>query len=136
MLADCFTKPLQGSLFRQFRDVLLGYQHVDSLALPDPAPSVEERVGENRADNSGTEDPSADVEDSRDGFITVVSKRPRYTMAINHVSTFEQTNTIDTRRREVDQTSSLLTGLFRENDSRNQLTVHGAYRVYYVCSQR
>jgi hypothetical protein len=32
MLADFFTKPLQGALFRRFRDVLLGYKHVDTLA--------------------------------------------------------------------------------------------------------
>ncbi len=46
MLADFFTKPLQGALFRKFRDVILGYKHIDSLALTDPIPSVEERVGE------------------------------------------------------------------------------------------
>ncbi|KAI2498512.1 Reverse transcriptase (RNA-dependent DNA polymerase) [Fragilaria crotonensis] len=33
MLADFFTKPLQGSLFTKFRDVLLGYEHITSLAL-------------------------------------------------------------------------------------------------------
>jgi hypothetical protein len=27
MLADFLTKPLQGGLFRRFRDVLLGYKH-------------------------------------------------------------------------------------------------------------
>ena len=31
MLADFLTKPLQGALFRKFRDVLLGRAHVDSL---------------------------------------------------------------------------------------------------------
>ena len=31
MLADCFTKPLQGQLFRRFKDVVLGHQHVHSL---------------------------------------------------------------------------------------------------------
>ena len=47
MLADFFTKPLQGALFRRFRDVVLGYKHIDSLtsdALFEP----EERVGQNR----------------------------------------------------------------------------------------
>ena len=34
MLADFLTKPLQGSLFRKFRDVLLGYQHISTLKLP------------------------------------------------------------------------------------------------------
>ena len=42
MLGDFFTKPLQGTLFRKFRDVILGYNHVDTLLT---APSeAEERV--------------------------------------------------------------------------------------------
>jgi hypothetical protein len=46
MLADCFTKPLQGSLFRKFREVILGHKHTDSLKQPTgmPTPS-QERVG-------------------------------------------------------------------------------------------
>ena len=47
MLADFFTKPLQGHLFRQFRDVILGYSHIDTLQR-DPAAAIEERVEENR----------------------------------------------------------------------------------------
>ena len=31
MLADFFTKPLQGSLFQNFRDVVLGYKHINVL---------------------------------------------------------------------------------------------------------
>ena len=48
MLADFFTKPLQGSLFRKFRDVLLGIEHVDTLTIT-PGASPENRVGENPA---------------------------------------------------------------------------------------
>ena len=48
MLADFFTKPLQGSLFRKFRDVVLGYKHIDSLTSDDLL-VPEERVGESRA---------------------------------------------------------------------------------------
>ena len=45
MLADFFTKPLQGSLFRKFRSVLLGEAHIDTLHhVPHVDPS-EERVG-------------------------------------------------------------------------------------------
>jgi len=44
MLADFFTKPLQGALFRKFRDVLLGYKHISVLEVP-PATRSEERVG-------------------------------------------------------------------------------------------
>jgi len=31
MLADFFTKPTQGSLFKKFRDVVLGYAHINTL---------------------------------------------------------------------------------------------------------
>jgi len=44
MLADFFTKPLQGALFRKFRDVVMGREHVDTLNRPVLAPS-QERVG-------------------------------------------------------------------------------------------
>ena len=47
MLADFFTKPLQGHLFRKFRDVLLGQAHVDTLVGTLLVP-IEERVGEVR----------------------------------------------------------------------------------------
>jgi hypothetical protein len=43
MLADFFTKPLQGSLFNKFKQVLLGNQHISTLKR---SPSTaEERVG-------------------------------------------------------------------------------------------
>jgi hypothetical protein len=45
MLADFFTKPLQGSLFRKFRDVIMGRKHIDSLKEPTTTPS-QERVGQ------------------------------------------------------------------------------------------
>jgi hypothetical protein len=46
MLADFFTKPLQGNLFKRFRGVVLGHDHIDTLALvaSDTGPT-EERVG-------------------------------------------------------------------------------------------
>jgi hypothetical protein len=59
MLADFFTKPLQGALFRKFRDVILGYKHVDDLTLA-PMPDLEERVGIRRDDGYGTDGPGAD----------------------------------------------------------------------------
>ena len=43
MLADFLSKPLQGSLFRNFHDVLLGLAHVSSLCVPMALPG-EERV--------------------------------------------------------------------------------------------
>ena len=44
MVGVFFTKPLQGSLFRVFRDVLLGYKHTSVLASY-PGLPTEERVG-------------------------------------------------------------------------------------------
>ena len=34
MLADFFTKPLQGHLFKKFRDVIMGYAPISSLKDP------------------------------------------------------------------------------------------------------
>ena len=47
MLADFFTKPLQGNLFKQFKSVLLGHQHIDTLSAAIAEP-LEERVGDKR----------------------------------------------------------------------------------------
>jgi hypothetical protein len=42
MLADFFTKPLQGSLFRKFCRVVMGHDHIDSLKpTEEPTPSQE-----------------------------------------------------------------------------------------------
>ena len=53
MLADFFTKPLQGALFKRFRSVILGYAPISSLdvfCLPIPASlPIEERVGINES---------------------------------------------------------------------------------------
>ena len=44
MVADFFTKPLQGNLFRKFRDVVMGYKHISSLYDQSEQTSVQERV--------------------------------------------------------------------------------------------
>jgi len=46
MLADFFTKPLNGSLYWKFRDVILGYKYVSSLGEILPT-DVEKCVGNN-----------------------------------------------------------------------------------------
>jgi hypothetical protein len=43
MLADFFTKALQGNLFRTFRDIIMGYIHIDTILL-DPSYPLKERV--------------------------------------------------------------------------------------------
>jgi hypothetical protein len=48
MLADFFTKPLQGHLFRFFKAVVLGQRHVDTLSDPIAQP-LEERVEDDRS---------------------------------------------------------------------------------------
>ena len=45
MLADFFTKPLQSNLFRTFRDVILGYSSIKTLAYHPVDTSQLERVG-------------------------------------------------------------------------------------------
>ena len=41
MLADYFTKPLQGSLFLRLREVVMGWTHVDTLQNCAPPPKKE-----------------------------------------------------------------------------------------------
>jgi hypothetical protein len=36
MIADFFTKPLQGALFTKFRDIIMGVTHFSTLAVPGP----------------------------------------------------------------------------------------------------
>jgi Reverse transcriptase (RNA-dependent DNA polymerase) len=59
MLGDFFTKPLQGNLFRIFRDVILGYHHVDTLVLDDTS-KAEERVGNMRPKDEPTKIPGTE----------------------------------------------------------------------------
>ncbi len=51
MLADFFTKPLKGNLFRRFKAVVLGHAHVDTLRET-MAESPEERVEDRRPDSA------------------------------------------------------------------------------------
>ena len=44
LLADFFTKSLQGKAFKVYRDVLMGYKHISTLSLLTPS-SIKERVG-------------------------------------------------------------------------------------------
>ena len=60
MLADFFTKPLQGSLFAHFRSILLGHQPVAAISNPTSSASVppglnKERVGGAVLSPKGTE---------------------------------------------------------------------------------
>ena len=57
MLADYFTKPLQGSLFNKFRSVIMGYENISSIFPPDISES-EERVGINKFNPADSENVS------------------------------------------------------------------------------
>ena len=46
MLADFYTKPLQGNLFKKFRDVVMGLEHISTLKTVPPSVD-QERVGNN-----------------------------------------------------------------------------------------
>ena len=52
MLADFFTKPLQGKLFHKYRRIIMGWDHISTLEIESPKPTItplslskEERVG-------------------------------------------------------------------------------------------
>jgi hypothetical protein len=45
MLSDFWSKPVQGALFRKYRDVLMGLKHIDTLT-EEPMTTSEERVGD------------------------------------------------------------------------------------------
>jgi len=85
MLADFFTKPLQGSLFRKFRDVVMGYTTIDSIAHKPEKSSQQERVGKDDIQrdlcSSGShtsgmseEGPSASVESKVLSYLDVAKK--------------------------------------------------------------
>ena len=83
MLADFFTKPLQGHLFRKFKAVLLGHAHVDTLVVSPTCPA-QERVGEKRSGNqertstgivgTGTVCDSKSKSDTKETWADVVKK--------------------------------------------------------------
>ena len=44
MIADYFTKPLKGKLFKLFRDLIMGYKHIGDI-LADIKSTAKEHVG-------------------------------------------------------------------------------------------
>jgi len=53
MLADFFTKPLQGSLFERFRKVLMGHAHIDTLSSLSLLPAEERVEGSDKQGATG-----------------------------------------------------------------------------------
>ena len=54
MLADFYTKPLQGSLFNFFRRIIMGYDDISSI-LPSSFSKLEECVGKSDIETSNLE---------------------------------------------------------------------------------
>jgi len=79
MLADFFTKPLQGALFRKSKAVLLGHAHISTLQVQrEVLAPVQERV--ERQIMEGTKRPKAksltDGEPRKASYTEVTSRRP------------------------------------------------------------
>ena len=55
MLADFYSKALQGKLFHKYREVLMGWKHIDTLLKNDVNSPSKERVENNMAGESTTE---------------------------------------------------------------------------------
>ena len=78
MLADFFTKPLQGSLFIKFKKVVMGEEHISTLQRPSLAPGkerVEDQVvfEQNMVPGANGRTPA----DVSDGWQTVKSRKIR-----------------------------------------------------------
>ena len=105
MIGDFFTKPLEaGALFRKFRDVILGQQHVDTLSAAPSEP--EERVGKERqstneaAATPGTERGNTEKEEcEREGgkWITVARRTKRSTSGAEAQGTPKENNGVFSR---------------------------------------
>ena len=64
MLGDFFSKPLQGGLFKYFRDIIMGY--APTPEIPDPtliSSAPEERVGEQGAGDQSDESTAMEKKD-------------------------------------------------------------------------
>jgi hypothetical protein len=70
MLADYFTKPLQGRLFTMFREVIMGWKHVNTLKRETSSPS-KERVG-NMDGSNDVRNPNA-VRNPKPTYASVVA---------------------------------------------------------------
>ena len=81
MLADFFTKPLQGSLFHRFKAVVLGHQHIDTLSDTIAEP-LEERIGDKRP---GSHDDTVREYNTGTGAIAVPISKRTYADALKGV---------------------------------------------------
>ena len=72
MLADYFTKPLQGSLFKKLRNFIMGWEHIQPLLDP-VVSSTEERVEQSiLIDQKIAVDDDVSITESESTEITVI----------------------------------------------------------------
>ena len=81
MIADFFTKPLQGNLFKRFRDIVLGYKHISSIheePATDGCDSIQERVkktdGLKTVKENGSVTPPGSVKEKNVSWADVVKQ--------------------------------------------------------------
>jgi hypothetical protein len=108
MLADFYTKPLQGALFKKFRSVILGYKPISSLYHEvDPSNlSDEERVEDSRpVELERVEDPTKGS-DKEWSLVKRYHKEPRDTRSVvdhrmveSDVARAKENNVKSTRRK-------------------------------------
>jgi hypothetical protein len=89
MLADFFTKPLQGRLFRFFKAVILGHRHVDTLRDPIAQP-LEERVEESQSCSHAmiTNTPARRTDVHNNSFPTSDHKDPLFNRTLQNPAEF------------------------------------------------
>ena len=88
MIADFFTKPLQGKKFHMFRRIIMGWDHISTLWTSDPinaeSSSSKERVEQNRiveTEKSVSEDGSCTWADVVKNATASASKETRVGVA-------------------------------------------------------
>ena len=99
MLADFYTKPLQGALFKKFRAVILGYEHVSSLQDRTVLSSLdEERVEESHPveDEDTEKEPIESGGNERDWIL--VNRYAKSRTQTGRKGTTEGTGTEDAQR--------------------------------------
>ena len=89
MIADFFTKPLQGALFKKFREVIMGYV---PIFLPSPQnslmPTSQERVGDPVGDSGTNGNPNQNpIVDQNNGDMTSLTSKGEVTPEKKDTST-------------------------------------------------
>ena len=82
MLADFFTKPLQGALFKKFRSVLMGWKHINTLKIPSQS-ELKERVGISDDVNNVSSKSARDHEGNESGKKVIFESTPMIMQSTN-----------------------------------------------------